>query len=257
MQANKDYFKVIQITDTHLFKNAESLMFGLSSNCNFDAVMDQVKNTELHDADAIFLTGDLSQDETVESYSYLLERIELFNKPVYWLPGNHDSLTTMEKVFNKSNIFHRGTRIETPFWDFIFVDTKIDGRDSGYIADVELKRLSSELKLSKNKTALVMHHHPMFVNTPILDKYILENRDEFWNILNKFHVDLIMCGHVHNDYSFSFNNVSIETAPATSLQWKKGASQIAFEKKAGFKVYYFLENRYEAKTRIFETEEVI
>jgi len=38
MQTNKDYFKVIQITDTHLFKNAESLMFGLSSNRNFDSV---------------------------------------------------------------------------------------------------------------------------------------------------------------------------------------------------------------------------
>ncbi len=252
MKLDKNYFKVIQITDTHLFKDRESKIFGLSSNDNFDVVMDKIKYSELADADAIFLTGDLSQDETVESYSHLSKQLQEVEKPIYWIPGNHDSLVTMESVFEKSNNFQRGMILSTSCWDFIFINTKIDGRESGYIASSELKRLFSELSLVRGKKiAIIMHHHPSAVNTPLVDGYILENQKEFWQVLENFNIDLIICGHVHNDYTLIFNNTSIETSPATCLQWQKGVSDFIFERKIGYKVYYFWENAYEAKAKMF------
>lgn len=260
MQTKKDYFKVIQITDTHLFKNNASKIFGLSSNNNFEFIVNEIKNSELHDTDVIFLTGDLSQDETIESYTYMLDNIRDFKKPTYWIPGNHDAPKMMSNIFKSSEFFIPEARLSTHFWDFIFVDSKIDGRESGYISTSELKRLSSELAKTKNKNkniAIVMHHHPASVNTPLVDDYILENRDEFWDVLKDFSVNLIICGHVHNDYTFRFNDVTIETAPATCLQWKKGTTDFVFESKAGFKVYYFWDNSYEAKAKVFDIQEDI
>ena len=44
----------------------------------------------------------------------------------------------------------------------------------------------------------------------------------FWHsdIVSGKNVKLVICGHVHEDYSFKHNNVMIESAPATCLQWK-------------------------------------
>ncbi len=252
MQTAKNYFKVIQISDAHLFKDPKQTIFGISSNNNFDMIFNIIKNSELDDTNAIFLTGDLSQDETAESYNYLFKKIQSLNKPTYWIPGNHDSILQMEKIFNQSSIFQRGMKLSTDFWDFIFIDSKITDKDTGFIQPSELKRLAHELnETKKDKVAIIMHHHPIEVNTPLIDKYILENRQDFWKIIADFKADLIICGHVHNDYSIIANNTFIETAPATCLQWQKGTTEFSLENKPGYKVYYFLENSYEAKAKFF------
>ncbi len=253
MHINKNYFKIIQITDTHLFKNNETKMFEVSCNHNFDFVIEKISDSELNDTDAIFLTGDLSQDESAESYYYLRKKIEKLGKPVYWIPGNHDSVETMENIFSQTTLFQRGMKLSTQFWDFIFINSKTDKRDDGFVSSLELKRLAHELKLEKkNNKAIIMHHHPMPVNTPLIDNYILENRDDFWKVINDFKVDLIICGHVHHDYTLNFNKTYIETSPATCLQWKKGTSELASEKKVGYKIYYFWKNMYEAKAKMFD-----
>jgi Icc protein len=60
--------KIIQISDTHLFADDELEMFGAKSNLTFKKVMRKIIDEDSHDADMIFLTGDISQDETQESY---------------------------------------------------------------------------------------------------------------------------------------------------------------------------------------------
>ncbi|MBA3660231.1 MAG: hypothetical protein H0W64_00710 [Gammaproteobacteria bacterium] len=52
--------KIIQITDTHLFADDELNMFGVKSNVKFKEVIEKFIHEDSHDADMIFLTGDLS-----------------------------------------------------------------------------------------------------------------------------------------------------------------------------------------------------
>lgn len=126
--------KIIQITDTHLFSNDSSEIFGVKSNITFKKVIDKILTEEIHDTDLIFLTGDISQDETVESYKKVVHHLSNINLPVYWIPGNHDDPVVMKLVFGKAKNFYRKTALTFSHWHFIFLDTKICGREDGYLS---------------------------------------------------------------------------------------------------------------------------
>lgn len=240
--------KIIQISDTHLFKK-EQLLFGVNTNLALNKVMNYIQN-DSRDAYAIFLTGDLSQDETIESYEIIADLLEPLGKPIFWIPGNHDSVTKMHSVFDKKTNFFRQNILLTPFWDFIFLDTQFNGKDSGYLSDKELYLIHSELNKNRTKPiALIMHHHPIKVKTPLIDNYILENKNIFFQTIYSSKTNLIICGHVHNDYSLKHNEIHIETCPATCFQFKKGTIHLEIEKKIGYKVYFFSKDNYVAESK--------
>ncbi len=107
-------------------------------------------------------------------------------------------------------------------------------------------------KNRKNPIAIVMHHHPAEVQTPLIDNYILQNREEFFTIISDSNVSLIICGHVHNDYSFKYKNICIEAAPATCFQFKKNSSQFTIENKIGYKIFYFSSTSYVAQSTFWD-----
>lgn len=97
-----------------------------------------------------------------------------------------------------------------------------------------------------------MHHHPIETKTPLVDNYILRNNDEFWKIVEKYpHVKLVICGHVHGDYHLHHQHIDIEIAPATCLQWKKGAKELDIENKIGYKIYQLNNEGYKAETYLW------
>src|SRR5579862_7355823 len=167
--------KAIQISDTHLFANDESEMLGTKSNRKFKEVMKKIINEDHHDADMIFLTGDISQDETIESYQKIAHDLSNLNLPIYWVPGNHDNLSQLEPVFLNTKNFNRQSSLSFPHWHFIFLNTKIEGRADGLLSLSELKMLRDEIMTSPTtkKIAIIMHHHPAPVGTPFIDNYIL------------------------------------------------------------------------------------
>ncbi|WP_028389168.1 metallophosphoesterase [Legionella fairfieldensis] len=250
MNHNKETIKIIQLTDTHLFKK-DQLLFNVNTNLAFKKVMSAIQN-DLNDADAIFLTGDLSQDESTESYEIIANSLSDFHKKIFWIPGNHDSISTMDSVFGGMTNFFRVFTLATPLWDFIFLNTKCEGKESGALSIEERKLIQSELKKERTKPiALVMHHHPIEVKTPLIDNYIMENKDDFLKIINQYRINLIISGHVHNDYSIKYGNIQLETSPATCFQFKKGSTNLEIEYNVGYKVYYFSSTSYVAKSRLW------
>lgn len=248
MVKKKETIKIIQMTDTHLSKDG-TCYFNVNTNETFEKVIRQIKE-ELNDTDAIFLTGDLSQDESKESYQLITDAFGSLNKNVFWIPGNHDALSTMEYVFYQKKNFFKGKTLSISHWDFIFLNTKLEGTDEGLLSDGELVFLMSELKKErKNSLALIMHHHPIKVKTPLIDKYMLKNNDVFLDMIHPYKVDLIMCGHVHNDYSLNYGNITIETAPASCFQFNKAAVKLDINYRIGYKVYYFSKDDYVSEAK--------
>ena len=245
--------KVIQISDTHLFADDELDIFGVKSNLKFEEVMNKIIEEDCHDTDMIFLTGDISQDETAASYQKIAQHLSKLDIPVYWIPGNHDDLLQVEAVFQHAKNFNRGRKLSLANWHLIFLNTKIDGRDDGQLSQSELSMLSEELLVSpvNKKIAIVMHHHPAPVGTPLIDNYILKNTTDFWDIVTGTKVELIICGHVHGDYRFKHNNIMIESSPATCLQWEKGTKDLKTDMKIGYKIYHFNHNGYKATAKIW------
>lgn len=245
--------KVIQISDTHLFADDKSEIFGVKSNIKFKEVINRVISEDSNDADMILLTGDISQDETIQSYKKVAHSLENLNLPICWIPGNHDNLAQAESVFMNTKNFTRHLTLSLPFWHLIFLNTKMDGRDDGQLSYSELEMLKHEIKASPvdKKIAIVMHHHPAPVGTPLIDHYILQNAKEFWDIVSETKVELIICGHVHGDYQYKYNNVIIESSPATCLQWEKGTKDLKTDMKIGYKIYYFEQNGYKALAKMW------
>lgn len=244
---------ILQITDTHLSVSDELELFGVRSNIKFNEVIARIQEVEQSAVDLILLTGDISQDESEQSYQRVVDSLEKLNLPIYWIPGNHDDLIQMERIFKKSPLFHRVRNLSLPEWNLIFLNTKLDNSAEGYLSNEELQILSNEIQIAApdKKIAVVMHHHPAAVGTPLIDKYILKNRDDFWGIVTGTQVNLIICGHVHGDYRFQYNDIHIESSPATCLQWQQGAVDLIVENKIGYKVYSFDKNAYKARSNIW------
>lgn len=247
--AKKDSFTVIQLSDTHLFAHEDDDLFGRKTNKVFLEVLDKIKSENLK-ADFFLLTGDVSQDDSAESYEKIKTAMQEFNLPVYWVPGNHDVLEVMSKVFEQSKLFHYPNYLELKHWDFIFLNTVIKGSGEGFLSELELEKIVYKLENTENKSiAIIMHHHPLPTSTPLIDKYILRNREKFWGIINDNPaVKLIICGHVHNQYQLKYNSINLEYCPATSLQWRKGTIAMDYENKSGFKVFHFEKGKYTTKT---------
>jgi len=240
-------YKILQITDTHLFDSPEKKMFGISTNEKFILTIDFIKKKKIN-FDSVFLTGDISQDETRASYEIIADSLSFFEKNIYWISGNHDNFKLMQSVFSKYEFFKHKNIFSAFFvnWNFIFIDTTITGKDSGYLTKSSLESLSKNLdETNKNTfTALVMHHHPVVVGTPLIDNFILENNKDLWELLRKSQKEIkfIMCGHVHGNYDISINNTRVISSPATCLQWKKGANKLLIDEVSGFTMWEIYPN---------------
>ncbi|ARG97370.1 metallophosphoesterase [Legionella micdadei] len=249
--STKGSLKILQVTDTHLFAN-HSTLFGAQPNKNFDEVMNFIVKKELQDTDFILLTGDLSQDESPETYQHLLESFIGCKKPVFWLPGNHDNEKIMSEVFSQHFLFNRIKFLELKHWNLLFINSKLEGSENGYISFSDLNDVERNIKESEKNVALIMHHHPIPVNTPLIDQYILNNRDDLWRIISDSKVKLIITGHVHGDYSLFHHGVKIECSPASAFQLKKGVATLQIENSKGYKIHYLDGDQHRSKAVIWK-----
>jgi len=89
---------IIQITDTHIFTDPNAELYGVNTRRSLSAVMQHINQSKVT-PDMVWLTGDLSHDETESSYRVLDSMLQQWNVPKYCIPGNHDAPTFMENVF--------------------------------------------------------------------------------------------------------------------------------------------------------------
>ncbi|ODN41881.1 metallophosphoesterase [Piscirickettsia litoralis] len=109
--------KIIQVTDTHLFSDHEKSMYGVKTNQRFEQVIAKLAQ---QDKELIFLTGDISQDESPESYHYAAKRLSALNTPIYWIAGNHDDQKCVDAIFAKYPNFIKTDCLNIHPWRFIF-----------------------------------------------------------------------------------------------------------------------------------------
>src|SRR5690349_10222369 len=94
----KDFLRIIQISDMHLFGDRKGVLLGVNTNDSFQAVVDLIL-PEKNNLDLILLTGDLAQDGSFEAYRSIAEILQVFNVPIYFIPGNHDDDNVMNKAY--------------------------------------------------------------------------------------------------------------------------------------------------------------
>ena len=216
--------KVLHLTDTHIYSNAEKRLLGVDTHSTLKQLVELSLEKE-GTPDLILLTGDLSNDETEHSYDRLLELLEPLQAPIYFLPGNHDSSENLFAQFAK----HKGkctVILDRSFvagsWFVILLDSVIPGKIEGALVDAELERLDRELGVHAHKHALVcVHHNPLPVMADANLDLGLKNADRFFEITDRHsHVKAILWGHVHAEHSSDRKGVMLIASPSTCVQFK-------------------------------------
>lgn len=238
--------KIIQISDLHICKNTNQSFFSQNSMDSLKKIVDDIKKHQ--DITLVLITGDISQDGSIESYDNALKLLKEIEKPIYCIPGNHDSIVHMHESFGYSELNILSGDIKINDWEFYYVNTSTPGTDSGFIDPITLSPLKEKLEKTNSNVVIVTHHHLLPIGTPLVDECMVINPENLLKILDENNkVKLVMCGHVHGDYHITRNHYCLETSPATCFQWVKTAKTPQSINSNGYKIFTFHSNNYESE----------
>ena len=227
---------VAQLTDIHLFADKAQCLKGMQTRRSFEQVL-ALLGAIVPQPDILLLTGDLSQDETPESYRYLAQLIAPLNKPTYWLPGNHDRLEAMQSAFSVPP-FQTEKSCQAGEWSVILLNSLVVGQVWGFLPDEELERLEAQLQQSQRPTLIALHHPPVSPN-PSWEGAMLQEPERLYQVIDRHpQVRLVLSGHIHQDFQYQRGAVAYLSTPSTCTQYDQPKETPATEQSPGFRLLH-------------------
>lgn len=245
MAGMSNSFKIAQISDTHLFADKHALHCGANVYQNLIDVFNHI--TSVEQPDVIIFTGDLTQDHTDDSYQQFVDIVKQLNitLPIHYIAGNHDEFLQLNSSFTCSP-FNSSKVITNDYWQVLLINSKSE-TPAGYVSSDTLTWIDNQVDSDKQQVVM-MHHHPIDVGYSI-DKHGLENKEVFWNAIEKHaSIKLIACGHVHNDLSLlpekTGYSIPLFACPATSIQFDQTKNKSACNGQgAGYRIFELLDDK--------------
>jgi 3',5'-cyclic-AMP phosphodiesterase len=226
-----DTIRIFQFTDIHLFSDSKGELCGLNTADSLNLVVESARHNK-QPPHLVLLTGDLSQDETAESYERLFELFQSLGVPVYCLPGNHDNPDLLSQILNRENV-HSDRRILFDHWQIVLLNSVIVGKNEGFLSEEELSFLENCLKYSEDRFSMIcLHHHPLPIGSIWMDTMMLVNTKEFLKTVDKFsRVKIVLNGHVHQEFLRDRNGVSFISTPSTCVQFMQSSSTFSIDEQ--------------------------
>ena len=213
--------RLVQITDCHLYREADGKLLGLKTLESFHAVRDAVKAE--HDVpDLALVTGDISQDGTAESYQRLCAGVTELSYPQYWIPGQHDDLPVMAEHLHGANIHADKRLLAGARWQIVMLNSGVPHRVYGKFLQDQLDLLAQALHDYPDRHLLVvLHHHPVKVHCFWLDTIGLNNPDAMMALLKKHKKQVVVLwGHIHQAFDSVQDGMRLLATPSTCVQFK-------------------------------------
>jgi len=208
-------FKMVFLPDTHIpFKEADDWILYKESFVIFQDVVKSLKTVP--DLNFVVFGGDLTDndDNTLDDLPLFLDSIEDINVNYFSILGDRDA--DLKEGYTKQDFcaeFRRNgfSNPNFTYWSqqpeenmlLIGLDSSVENKFEGKLPPEELSWLDDTLKTNPDKFTVIVMHHPAF-DTASADKtvwkeFILQNADEFLNVINKYpQVKLVLSGHHHN-----------------------------------------------------------
>jgi len=234
--------RVLQITDPHLMADDTGALLGVRTRDSLDAVIAQARRD--HAApDLILATGDIAQDGSETAYRLFADRLKAFDCGSAWIAGNHDDAEVLNCVAAEMNAGCR--HLVVGGWQFVLLDSSVPGKVFGELPGPELAFLEKTLADNPDLPALIaLHHHPVDIESEWMSAIGLQNRDEFWRIVDLFpQVRTVLWGHVHQEYDDYRKNVRLLATPSTCIQFKARSVRFSVEERApGYRWFEMMAN---------------
>ncbi len=207
---------LIHLTDLHLFKDPRQKMVDISPFCTLETIIKHLNQTKLGEPKYIILTGDISQDESQESYKLAQETLKKLNCPILATMGNHDFMPHFTETFGNPTQL-----LEIANWRILLLNSHYPQHVEGRLVKNDLDFLKYNLEKHREYPTLIfMHHHILASQSKWLDLIDLKNKKLFLKIITSYqNIRAIICGHVHQESVTLFREIPFFSTPATSWQF--------------------------------------
>lgn len=232
MPAEPSVVSLVQITDCHIFAAAGDCLRGVNTRHSFEAVSKAVIDNSGH-LDLLLATGDLSQDGSAESYTYLAQKIDAMGTATFWLPGNHDEVDVLKEQFIGQQI-HATKHVLIVDWQIVLLDSTIRGEVHGRVPETQLEFLDHCLRAHPAKHALVcLHHQALDTGSLWIDQKGLRDSDQLReNIARYDNIRGVLWGHVHQETHQTIAGVEWMSTPSSCVQFKPDSREFAIGTEA-------------------------
>lgn len=222
--------RVLQLTDLHLYADADGGKRGFRTWDSFQRVLEAAISDQRWPPDRLLLTGDLSQDETLESYRRLGSVLRDLDVPLAAIPGNHEhSEALASEVYD---LGRPGARvIGDRAWRIVLCDSRCPGEVQGELGAEELRLLGDNLeRVDPAPTLVVMHHPPWAVGSAWVDRLGLTDAPALFALLRRHpHVRGVIHGHTHQAVDAEHGNLRQLGAPSTCFQFTPAQKDFAID----------------------------
>lgn len=244
--------RIVQLTDLHLFCDRATRLKNVPTWETFRDVCRHIK-AHAGEWDLMVLSGDLAHDELAETYALLREELGDWLPRCRLIPGNHDNRAGLRTVFPEIVPRNEGFisfAEELAGWRILGVDSHLAGEVPGRIEPEQLEWLADQLKGHPNQPTFVfLHHPPISVNSPWLDKIGLENPELFRNLItNHPQIRAVITGHVHHVFQGKLGSADVLTTPSTAIQFEpKGEESSYTNDPPGYRIFDLKEESYQTE----------
>lgn len=173
------------------------------------------------DIDFVLISGDITQEGSVEEYFALKTLIEneLNNIPVFVALGNHDTDNFFKGYLGRecpNNSYHYSTVLSGI--RIIVLDSRGGEYESGKLKKEQIEWLKKELsKPAERGSILVLHHTPHISGEEENLVYQNENSLELYNAVKESDVKAIFAGHTHKNYYTMLGNIPCYTVKSIAF----------------------------------------
>ena len=219
---------IVQITDPHLFADAQGRLLGMNTRDSLEKVIDKVL-AEQPQIDLLLITGDLTQDGSVASYQAFQQMSARIKAPTRWFAGNHDEPLVMEAVAKGTDLLEQVVDIGA--WRVILLNSAVPGTVPGRLADAELELLERSLQAAPERHHLIcLHHHPISIDCKWMEPIGLRNADALFAITDRYpQARALLWGHIHQEIDQSLGELRLLATPSTCIQFKPRSDDFALD----------------------------
>lgn len=211
----KTKLTIAQISDLHIGGGSD-LVQDINVRENFRQAL---YSPSVEACDLVFLSGDLTDDGSIDGYEFVKREMEKRGKPWKFIIGNHDDYGNCFQIFEKGK--------ECPFentYDYVFecngyrfvcLDTS-----KGVVTKEQFDWLREQDKVP-GEFFLLTHYPPCICGHKFMDpRHALKGIEETQAVLAELkNLKHIFCGHYHSKYCITLpSGQTVHVAPPTQMQ---------------------------------------
>ena len=150
--------------------------------------------------DLVLISGDLCQDESLGGYVRLRDLLDRWSVPAALLPGNHDHPALLRAALGRRASIAPAV-VMLAEWRVLLLSTHRAGAVAGWIAPPQLAWLQRQLQAHDVPTLVALHHPPLAIGHPDLDRIALQRPEPVLQaLLASPTVRGVVFGHVHQHW---------------------------------------------------------